>query len=356
MKLLDIFCYLKHDTTNIENLWFAGVIYHYNVADHDIKGKDIMRIFLIAFLCLSFSLTGCSHVADGMRSMADGFDSMGKSMHSDEAEWNGMEYDERYADYYSQEEYNTYMQTLQDANGLGVHDAVAPGVATPPLRPAPVPYRVERNGMPARINQNVTVYSPDAQMAQAAPSMMHHSAPQPQQAMYPSVYAGPSLTASAPQPMPQAGQFVGGDVYSGQNGSYRVFFAEGSTKVSSRYKDVIKAVADAYKAHPVDSIVIEGHASKSGNPSINLKLSAERSVNVANALVKHGVPANVITTRSHGEAMPSSYVSGMDHEQASRRVEIFLDASSPVATGLVPPAPPVTSGHSASGVPLLFGN
>jgi outer membrane protein OmpA-like peptidoglycan-associated protein len=308
-------------------------------------------------------------MADGMRSMADGFENLGEDVSSavdgDNTTRSGMTYDDTYANYYSQDEYNTYLRTLNDANGI--HDVVPSGVGQTPLQPATVPYRAQHNGVPTRINRNVTVYAANGQ-AMAQPS-------------YSSPYVGPSLMgapntmpmqAQMPTPMPMAMPapmmtgtpvMAGSPMFTGapktvpvQTNAYRVFFGPGGTKVTSRYQGVIKAVAMAYKANPVDSVIVEGHASKSGNPSANLKISSQRAVSVANELIKQGVPAYVITTRSHGEAKPSSYVSGMDHEQASRRAEIFIDSSSPVATGFVPPAPPVQDGYSAGGVPLLFGN
>jgi outer membrane protein OmpA-like peptidoglycan-associated protein len=105
-----------------------------------------------------------------------------------------------------------------------------------------------------------------------------------------------------------------------QNGAQAVvYFEHGSTRLDNAARQVVTEVAAANPSR----LSVEGHASSVSSIEdpvkrkiVNLKVSMDRALSVARALIEKGVPADNITTVAHGEAHPGATAA------QSRRVEI----------------------------------
>ena len=66
----------------------------------------------------------------------------------------------------------------------------------------------------------------------------------------------------------------------------------------------IKAIADFVKNHKNCKVSVSGYADKgTGNPTINKKYSQQRADCATKALIKAGVPANIITAKALGDSV-----------------------------------------------------
>lgn len=100
-----------------------------------------------------------------------------------------------------------------------------------------------------------------------------------------------------------------------------VYFDHGSTKLNASAREAVEkfsVIRDA--ATPIS---VEGHASAQSTiqdpirrKMDNLRVSMDRALSVARALVQNGVSPNLLTTVAYGEEHPGST------QEASRRVEI----------------------------------
>ncbi len=84
----------------------------------------------------------------------------------------------------------------------------------------------------------------------------------------------------------------------------RVFFENGSAKLSTRANRVLKLQARWLRTKPHVEARVEGHASDSGSATDNTRLSHDRAVAVRRQLIKYGVPARRLHVLSHGNAKP----------------------------------------------------
>lgn len=108
---------------------------------------------------------------------------------------------------------------------------------------------------------------------------------------------------------------------------HRIHFRHGSSTVDVAGQRVIQDVARG--AHG-GRITVTGHASERAEAAdpiarriINLQMSMNRALSVAQALIREGVPAAMIETRAYGDTRPALAEAGMDAEAASRRVELY---------------------------------
>ncbi len=72
------------------------------------------------------------------------------------------------------------------------------------------------------------------------------------------------------------------------------------------------------------TIVLNGHTDTVGGAEYNFKLSLKRAEAVKAALIKRGVPADVIRTFGFGKTDPAIATGDNVAEPKNRRVEIFL--------------------------------
>ncbi|MFZ5789086.1 MAG: OmpA family protein [Pseudomonadota bacterium] len=130
--------------------------------------------------------------------------------------------------------------------------------------------------------------------------------------------SGPSPSgaplSAATVPLPPPGQPIG-----------IVYFADGSTSLSARAREVVRGVAEIYRAQGGQIRVI-GHASMGrGNELANDKISFARAEAVARALIAYGVKPAAIQTTGVGARQPIYYEVAPTGEAGNRRAEIYLE-------------------------------
>lgn len=87
------------------------------------------------------------------------------------------------------------------------------------------------------------------------------------------------------------------------------------------------------KAHPEQTIVVEGHTDSTGSEDMNLDLSRRRAEAVQQALAARNIDANRIRTRALGEAFPVASNDTAAGRQLNRRVELVFPNAQQVSLG-----------------------
>ncbi|MCB1591686.1 MAG: OmpA family protein [Alphaproteobacteria bacterium] len=82
---------------------------------------------------------------------------------------------------------------------------------------------------------------------------------------------------------------------------YLVFFNWDKYDISNSALNVLEAVAKEVAKNPPSQVNIQGHADTSGPSDYNQRLAFKRASAVRDALVKLGVPENIINIESRGE-------------------------------------------------------
>ena len=107
------------------------------------------------------------------------------------------------------------------------------------------------------------------------------------------------------------------------NCSRIVFFASGSTALSTQSKNILDSVDKGCPAWsqlgPEARIIVRGHTDKVGLPDANIALSLKRAEVVRDYLVAKKLPAAEIVVGAYGDTKPYS-----GDARDNRRVEIFL--------------------------------
>jgi outer membrane protein OmpA-like peptidoglycan-associated protein len=127
----------------------------------------------------------------------------------------------------------------------------------------------------------------------------------------------PPPVTGAPPPPPPA-------VEAPPTRTYLVFFDWDRADLSSRAQQIIGEAASASTRVHVTRIMCNGYTDTSGTAKYNLALSMRRANNVANELVKDGVPRDVIDIKGFGETHPLVQTGPGVREPQNRRVEIIL--------------------------------
>ncbi|MCK5889361.1 MAG: peptidoglycan-associated lipoprotein Pal [Methylococcales bacterium] len=101
-----------------------------------------------------------------------------------------------------------------------------------------------------------------------------------------------------------------------------IYFKFDSSQVRNDYVSVVMAHATYLKDHPLQHIVLEGHADERGSREYNIALGEQRSKSVYKRMISQGVSTSQIEIMSYGEEKPDAY--GMSEESWSqnRRVAI----------------------------------
>ena len=105
-----------------------------------------------------------------------------------------------------------------------------------------------------------------------------------------------------------------------------VLFPTASAKLTPDALASVKKVAallksPAYKGHHV---LISGYTDNKGKDATNQRLSYHRAVAVVKALVKHGVPASMLTAQGFGKENPVADNSTTEGRALNRRVTFTL--------------------------------
>lgn len=103
---------------------------------------------------------------------------------------------------------------------------------------------------------------------------------------------------------------------------YLVFFNWDSKDLSDGALKVLDAVATEVAKNTPSQISVSGHADTSGDAEYNKRLAFKRASEVRDALVKRGVPADIIAVESHGEDKLLVETTDNVREPANRRVNI----------------------------------
>lgn len=103
-----------------------------------------------------------------------------------------------------------------------------------------------------------------------------------------------------------------------------VFFGHNKSNLTPEALTVIKQAADAAKQFGSASILVVGHADRSGSDAYNQKLSLRRGGNVKGALVSEGISGGAISVSGKGESDPMVPTADGVREPQNRRVHIQL--------------------------------
>ncbi|MGH1455539.1 MAG: OmpA family protein [Alphaproteobacteria bacterium] len=106
---------------------------------------------------------------------------------------------------------------------------------------------------------------------------------------------------------------------------YLVFFNWDSYELSSGALSVLDAVAMEIAKNPPSRVNVHGHADTSGAADYNKKLAFKRANTVKDALIKRGVPADILSVDSRGEEELLVQTSDDVREPANRRANISFE-------------------------------
>jgi outer membrane protein OmpA-like peptidoglycan-associated protein len=106
--------------------------------------------------------------------------------------------------------------------------------------------------------------------------------------------------------------------------TYLVFFDFDRSDITPEAAAIIRQAANDARTMQVRVVVVTGHADRSGPTDYNQRLSERRANAVRNALVREGVPNNVIQTSGRGENDNLVQTADGVREPRNRRVEIVF--------------------------------
>jgi peptidoglycan-associated lipoprotein len=128
--------------------------------------------------------------------------------------------------------------------------------------------------------------------------------------------AAPAAEAPAPQPEP-AGSATDANQFA--KNMKDIFFDYDRYDLRADDQATLAADAAFLNAHPSIRFTIEGHCDERGSTEYNLALGDNRANAARNALVKAGLPASQILTRSYGKEKPFCTESNESCWQQNRR-------------------------------------
>lgn len=105
---------------------------------------------------------------------------------------------------------------------------------------------------------------------------------------------------------------------------YGLYFDFGSANLRAESRPVLDQIAAFARAHPGQSLLIEGHTDSVGGKDANLRLSQARADAVLAALVKQGVSAALLTSRGYGADEPVASNATTAGRASNRRVTLRL--------------------------------
>jgi len=106
--------------------------------------------------------------------------------------------------------------------------------------------------------------------------------------------------------------------------AFTVFFSFDSADLLPDQSETLNAIAAASKIGKEVRLVVSGHSDRAGPKGYNLVLSKLRALRIENALLRHGVPHDLIAVMARGEDQPRVATPDGTREPRNRRVEIIL--------------------------------
>jgi peptidoglycan-associated lipoprotein len=105
-----------------------------------------------------------------------------------------------------------------------------------------------------------------------------------------------------------------------------VYFDFDRSSVRSKELTKVQAVADYLKGNPAKDVLVAGHCDERGTEQYNLALGERRALSVRETLVKLGINASRVYTRTYGETQPADPGQGDAAWAKNRRAEftVFL--------------------------------
>jgi len=111
-------------------------------------------------------------------------------------------------------------------------------------------------------------------------------------------------------------------------GPFLVFFDWDKSDITPQAAAILDNAASAYATTGQASVMLAGHADRSGPADYNVGLSQRRAANVRSYLTGRGIPDGVITSEAFGESRPLVETADGVREPQNRRVEITFGPGS----------------------------
>ncbi len=105
-------------------------------------------------------------------------------------------------------------------------------------------------------------------------------------------------------------------------GPFIVFFDWNKSNITTEAAGILDNAAAAYASSGSASVMLAGHADKSGSDSYNVGLSQRRADSVKAYLAGKGIPDTALSTEAFGESRPLVETADGVREPQNRRVEI----------------------------------
>jgi len=105
-------------------------------------------------------------------------------------------------------------------------------------------------------------------------------------------------------------------------GPYIVFFEWDKDDITPEAATILNNAVSAYANCGAASVMLAGHADRSGTATYNVGLSQRRAANVRSYLAGRGIPDGRITTEAFGESQPRVPTADGVRELQNRRVEV----------------------------------
>lgn len=103
-----------------------------------------------------------------------------------------------------------------------------------------------------------------------------------------------------------------------------VYFDYDKSNLTPEASNLIQEASSRALANDVDTVVVSGHADRSGGSAYNQALSERRAGVVRDALIANGVPADKIRIESFGEDRPAKPTEDGVREPLNRRTEVVI--------------------------------
>ena len=101
-----------------------------------------------------------------------------------------------------------------------------------------------------------------------------------------------------------------------------MFFEWDRSDITPEAASILDNAVSAYQSCGNASVMLAGHADKSGPDAYNVGLSERRNASVRAYLEQRGIPGGVVTTEAFGESAPRVETADGVRELQNRRVEI----------------------------------
>ncbi|RMG90903.1 MAG: OmpA family protein, partial [Zetaproteobacteria bacterium] len=121
------------------------------------------------------------------------------------------------------------------------------------------------------------------------------------------------------------------DVYANIDGSILIRlkalkFPSGSSRISSKYKELIENLKKALELYGERTIRIEGHTDNRGDLKMNQQLSLKRAEAVRDALIQAGIDGSRLRALGYGEVRPIASNEFAKGREMNRRIDVVIEA------------------------------